>query len=125
MKKLGPCDNCPFRSDVPAYIHPERGEEIWDSLERGTMFPCHKTVDYDSGDGDGRTTADSKFCAGALILMEKEWAGDGRYGAMENQMVRILTRLRNPPMLDLDALDLSAPGFDDYESWYDYLCEGN
>lgn len=90
------------------------------------MFPCHKTVDYseeDENGGDGRVTGDSKFCAGALLLMEKEWSDDGRAGAMENQMVRICTRIGSPP-LDLDALDHTAPGFADLESWINYLSEG-
>jgi hypothetical protein len=119
-----PCDNCPFRTDVRAYIRPERAEEIWETLEHGALFPCHKTVDYDDPNdegGEGRVTGDSQFCAGALILMEKEWEDQG--GAMANQMVRICTRIGNPP-LDLDALDMDAPVFDDFESWLDYLTEG-
>lgn len=84
------------------------------------MFPCHRTVDYSKDDGEGRVTVKSKFCAGALILMEKEWADD--FGAMQNQMVRICTRIGSPP-LDLDALDMNAPVFADIDGWINHLQE--
>lgn len=113
-----PCSLCPFRTDVPAYIREARGEEIWESLGRGAMFPCHKTVDYSDDEGDGRVTSTSQFCAGALILMEQEWEGQG--GAMANQMVRICTRIGSPP-LDLDALNMDAPVFGEVNTWFAHL----
>jgi len=122
--KLKPCASCPFRTDVPAYLYAARGEEIWETLERGAMFPCHKTVDYDDPndeEGEGKITGDSQFCAGAMILMEKEWEDQG--GCMANQMVRILTRIGENP-LNPDNLDMNAPVFDDTESWINYLAEG-
>lgn len=112
-----PCPNCPFRVDSRGFITPERGEEIQASLERGGMFPCHKTVDYKgSTDGEGRVTANSVFCAGALIVMERSWD----HGAVENQAVRIAGRLG---LLDLDKLDMDAPVAEDFDAWIDWLEE--
>jgi hypothetical protein len=119
-----PCDNCPFRSDVPAYIHPERGEEIWKALRNDGAFPCHKTVDYGDEDDDGfegRVTHASQFCAGALILMEKACQDLG--GARMNMMVRIYI-LYGKATLDLDDLDMDAPGFDTVEDWIEHLRKG-
>lgn len=105
-----PCNNCPFRTDVKPYLRPQRASEIRDALERGGDFPCHKTVDYSDGEDDGKRTKDSKFCAGALILMEKD------FGAVQNQMVRIGSRLG---LIDLDELDMDAPVYEDFDGWED------
>lgn len=69
--KRAPCANCPFRRDVRFFLTKERAEEITNCLKNDGHFACHKTVDY-SGDGDGLITEDSVFCAGALIMLEKE-----------------------------------------------------
>lgn len=106
-----PCDNCPFRNDRPFPLLEERAHAIADSLYAGAMFPCHKTVDYSDGD-DGSTTADSKFCGGALIVMEKEF----EQGAVENQMARLSARMG---WLDLAALDMDAPVYDSFDEWID------
>jgi len=50
--------------------------------------------------------------------MEKEW--EEQAGAMMNQMVRICTRIGNPP-LNLDELDMAAPVFDSFDEWHDHL----
>lgn len=113
--KHTPCGNCPFRKDVAAYIRPERGREIRASLQRGGMFPCHKTVDYDDSDdeGEGRVTVESIFCGGALALMEKNG------GAYQNQMVRISSRLG---LLDIDEIDKDTVP-DTWEEWFGHLGE--
>lgn len=110
-----PCDNCPFRSDVDAYITPERGREIWASLQKGAEFPCHKTT-VDSGDDEGNRHSgpDSKFCAGALVMMEH------RGGAEQNQLVRIGMRLG---LIDLEKLNRGAPVFHSPEEWFAHLGE--
>lgn len=118
--KHTPCGNCPFRKDVAAYIRPERGREIRASLERGEMFPCHKTVDY-SNDSDGTVTADSTFCGGALALLEKDSVGG--HGAMDNQMVRWLTRLPDiKHSITLDEID-KATVPDSWDEWFAHLGE--
>lgn len=109
--KLAPCGKCPFRTDVPAYIRLERGREIKRALDGGGMFPCHATVDYNHDSG-GRVTAESRFCAGALVLMEHEG------GCYQNQMVRICHRLGD---LDLEHLDLEAPVPHSWRDWFEHL----
>jgi len=105
-----PCGNCPFRSDIRAFLNPARAREIARSLDRGE-FPCHKTTvpgSGDNGDEDLVGTEDSQHCAGALILLEK----------MErpSQMMRICERLG---FYDRTKLNLDAPVFDSLVEWID------
>lgn len=91
-----PCPQCPFRTDIKPFIHPERSEDICDSLERGQDFPCHKTT----GEGeDGETTVESssQMCAGAMIMLERM----GR----PTQMMRISERFGkyNHKLLDMES----------------------
>lgn len=85
-----PCDNCPFRSDVRPYIHPERVKEIV-----GQPFSCHKTT---TAKGRSNLHPKAQHCAGALILLEK----------MEepHQLMRIAERLK---LYDRTKLDMGAP----------------
>lgn len=80
-----PCPRCPFRTDVPKYIYPERAQEIADSLYGGAEFPCHQTTSPSDDDVEMVVTKDSAWCAGAMGTMEKE--------GYSNQMVRIGERL--------------------------------
>lgn len=48
-----PCGNCPFRSDEPFYLRPERVREILGGGKGKAWWPspsfvCHKTIDYDA-----------------------------------------------------------------------------
>jgi len=104
--KTTPCDNCPFRSDIPAYLTPERVIDIGKALVRGE-FPCHKTTvpcEDDDGGCDMMETPDSQHCAGALIMLEK----------MErpSQMMRICERLG---LYDRRKLNMEAPVYGDFE----------
>ena len=104
-----PCKNCPFRSDIPKYLRPERAKEIADSLYRGAEFPCHQTteeVEEEDGHAERVATAKSAFCAGALITMEKE--------GFSNQMVRISERLG---LYDHTTLKMDAPVYDSLSEW--------
>lgn len=56
-----PCAQCPFRSDIGAYLTPERVEEIERSLER-SEFPCHKTTTHDDEDGEFVETGKEVHC---------------------------------------------------------------
>lgn len=110
-----PCAHCPFRNDIPAYLHPERVEEIRDALERGGSFACHKTTvpcdDEDEMESIGMIeTEDSQFCAGAMILMEKDWSDNG--GVIGNQLLRIMHRLG---AFDPSRLDLTSTVFDSFD----------
>lgn len=64
-----PCDNCPFRMDINFGLTDDRTREIYDSLHAGFSFPCHKTVEYDDEDGEGRVTSRARMCAGAANLL--------------------------------------------------------
>ena len=104
-----PCPKCPFRSDIPKYLRPERAQQIADSLYDGAEFPCHQTteeVEDEDGMGERVATAKSAACAGALITMEKE--------GFSNQMVRIAERLG---MYDHQALDMEAPVYGSLSEW--------
>ena len=87
-----PCNNCPFRNDIPPYIHPERVEEIM-----GGEFACHKTTKHND-DGEPINSGREQHCAGSLILHEK----------MEcpHQMMRIMERFGG---YDHTKLDMDAP----------------
>jgi hypothetical protein len=78
-----PCKHCPFLSDIPGYLHPGRAEDIAHSLLHDGFFPCHKTVDY--SDSEGKVTADSKACMGAVLFLENIAAG----GCRSNVMFRL------------------------------------
>jgi hypothetical protein len=102
-----PCNNCPFRHDVPGFLRQARAEEIAESLLNDQTFPCHKTTkDAEDEDGESYRYADgtSQHCAGAMIMLMNM--------GMPNQMMRIAMRLGgfNP-----DELDMCAPVFG--EDW--------
>lgn len=68
-----PCKQCPFRTDVTPYLHPDRAAEIAYSAQNPySSFPCHKTtVNDEEYGGEGLEmieTNDSKQCAGFLTL---------------------------------------------------------
>lgn len=97
-----PCKNCPFRTDCrKGWLGKNRAKEIsFAILEQQGTFPCHKTVDYDSEDGEGITHQDSQHCAGAMIMLEKM--------QRPNQMMRIAERLG---MYDYRKLVMDSPVF--------------
>ena len=98
FKLRRPCPRCPFRTDIEGYLRAERASEIGKDLERGAIFHCHETVTYGEDDDDTPDTTGSQFCAGALIMLERE------RGA--NQAMRIGGRLG---LYDPDKLDMDAP----------------
>lgn len=64
-----PCSDCPFREDVPPFLHPAPARDIVEALVlQGLPFVCHETVDYDV-EPDERVTADTKHCAGAVYML--------------------------------------------------------
>lgn len=110
-----PCAHCPFRSDIPGYLHPERAKEIAASVvDRGEPFPCHETLAYsDDGDVERMTGPDSQHCAGALILNEKL--------RRPGQLARIAGRLG---MYDCRRLDMAAPVFATARAFIRHHSEG-
>jgi len=89
-----PCDNCPFRIDVPPFIRPARAIEI---LTGDQAFACHKTVDY-KGSFEGKLDELTQHCAGVLIILERE--------NKPHQMMRIMERIGG---YDQRKLDRKAP----------------
>ena len=62
-----PCKNCPFRTDVRPYLHPQRAEDIAHSAcNPFSNFTCHETLE--EHDEDLIETTRSKTCAGFLTL---------------------------------------------------------
>jgi hypothetical protein len=95
-----PCPQCPFRSDIRAFLTRARAQEIADSITRHQQpFPCHKTVLYDD-DGEACPSSDEQHCAGALVLLERI--------NRPNQMMRIAERLG---VYKRTALNMNAPIF--------------
>lgn len=92
-----PCGNCPFRKDVPIYLHAARRQGIANALTAGSEFYCHKTtVDAEGPDGEctREVAADSSICAGAAKAV---MAAGGT-----TQMMRISERLG---LADLDRVE--------------------
>ena len=67
-----PCKNCPFRKDsTKGWLGFQRSKEIVDDvLDNDKTFSCHKTTGAETGEEIPREQ--HSFCAGALILLEKE-----------------------------------------------------
>jgi len=99
--KTTPCDNCPFRTDIPGYLSSDRVEEI---ATNDGEFPCHKTTNHDDDTGERVSSGKEVMCAGFLIFREKT--------SGPNQMMRIAERLR---LYDPEGLDMEAPVYDSLE----------
>ena len=96
MSLVTPCGNCPFRTDVVRFLHPQRYEEIAASLlDAGENFSCHKTID-DSGD-EPRNHEKTCTCAGAMIFMT--------HCGRPNRMMQVMQRLGawDPANLNMEA----------------------
>lgn len=97
-----PCASCPFLREQVRMLRPGRKREIAAALRRGGEFPCHKTLNYETEDGNPRRTKQTAFCAGAVLTMEN----GGGAGAYANQMVRIYTRIGGLNLDELQGHDL-------------------
>lgn len=92
-----PCKHCPFRTDVPRYLDPERYKDIAASLvDRGESFSCHETIGFDHR-GKGVVTPQSRVCAGAMIWLQHQ--------QRPNQIMQVMERLGawSPSYLDLNS----------------------
>ncbi len=119
-----PCANCPFRSDIKPFLTPDRVLDLQAEIESaGKTFICHKTVDYDcvSDEGDYAGSGSDQHCAGALILLEKEFNGRSNGpGCMVNQMARLANRFGS---FNPYELDIEAPVYESFEAMYDAHCK--
>lgn len=105
-----PCSDCPFRADRPGFLSGPRAEGIVSGVVHGDApFHCHKTVHYDDDDdGEAVVDAGSQFCAGALLLMEREHTLDAN---VYTRLGLFFGRL-DPASLDRAApVDASAADF--------------
>jgi hypothetical protein len=100
-----PCANCPFRSDIPAYLTKGRVQQIVIALERAT-FACHKTtVDSDDDDSSERVVIDdSQHCAGALIMLQRT-----RTYSRPAEIAEVLG------LYDPSELEIESPVFNTFE----------
>lgn len=102
-----PCKDCPFRNDKPhqkGWLGEKRANDIYQNLLDGGNFPCHKTHDYaDDSGSEFRHQDNHQFCAGALIMLEKE------NNTLQSHALRMAIRfdLYNP-----NDLDKSSPVFE-------------
>lgn len=102
-----PCKDCPFRNDKPhqkGWLGEQRADEIYQSLLDGGNFPCHKTHDYtDDDDREFKHQDSHQFCAGALIMLNKE------HNTLQSQALRMAIRLG---LYNPNDLDVSSPVFE-------------
>lgn len=117
-----PCGDCPFRTDRPFSLHPQRAQEIADALEAEQTFWCHKTVDYDAME-DGEEEEDSprgaavdraQHCAGAMIVLERMGLRTGLMHVMAD------LGIYDPSKLDLDG----APVYETLEAFVEAMKHG-
>jgi hypothetical protein len=102
-----PCGDCPFRSDRPFHMRPERVREILGDERKGhrrrwwpaASFPCHKTVVYT--DRGTHVPATAQQCAGVMAILHRE----GR----PNDAMQIAERFG---LWDPARLDPTAPFYD-------------
>lgn len=95
-----PCKGCPFRKDIPVFLHRPRAIEIARALEEDDVhFVCHETLGpeedlpcdaYPDGDGGASFLWGQKVCAGSIAVCE----GSG----FQPQLVRIFERVNRQPV---------------------------
>lgn len=108
-----PCKKCPFRTDSDAYLRPERYAEIATSLNEGSDFTCHQTVDYGEDD-DGMSTesvgARGRMCAGAMATLENQGTPTQNMRIAERMGLYDATKLEDAPVYDSLAEWVKAKG---------------
>lgn len=103
-----PCKNCPFRSDIQAYLTKDRIDLMERELiKEQKSFSCHKTVNYKKK-FEGQITNKSKHCAGAAILLLKN--------GTPNQMMQVASRLG---WSSLDDYEMDSPVFNTFKEMKD------
>jgi hypothetical protein len=101
-----PCKDCPFRSDIPFYLHPARVVAILEGIfQDEETFTCHNAA-YGRWHRDTyRPDRNDQHCAGALLLIHREDVG--------HRMTQIAEQLG---LYDPRTLDLHAPVFPTVEA---------
>lgn len=92
FKLTRPCVTCPFRKGQGRLfgMHRLRLREIF----AATAFQCHKTVDYDTEDGDPASGDKPQQCAGLMSILSR--------AGQPNQIMQVGERLGafDPSKLD-------------------------
>ena len=100
------CPDCPFRRVGGVRLHPERAEEIAETLRDDGHFHCHKTVDYSD---DEPSTVGAALCMGSLVAQYNEQGHLGQMGRIAGRCglideKKFEEQLDNPELVfDLDA----------------------
>lgn len=110
-----PCPLCPFRNDLRPYLRTSRAEEIADSLDAGSPFPCHETTVLEEEEGAYVPSENEHHCAGAMIVLHRE----SEHGS------RLLFLAQRAGLYDPSELDDQAPVYDSLSEWVDAHVEEN
>lgn len=92
-----PCANCPFRTDIPAFLTKGRAREIMRALQADRHFHCHKTLNYE-GENEGAHKENTAICAGFAIIAERM--------KRPTQLMRVAERIG---CYDYRKLNMDAP----------------
>lgn len=105
-----PCKACPFRTDRPGYLDPERAAEIATSLmdDDYSWFGCHETTIADDN-GDLHCGDETQHCQGALQFLL------GTTGLNIASRIAVLTG-----ELKLDEVDRSVPVANSKKAFVDH-----
>lgn len=106
MSRREPCNNCPFRSDIPCHLSAGKVQSILDALLGDDGFTCHKTTA-----ATGKPFGQDKACIGAAIFLEHVRAGGCR--------ANLAFRLRESWLKEFhrEELKMDAPIFTDVETF--------
>jgi hypothetical protein len=101
-----PCAHCPFRKDVPGYLHRERASELARQLVDDDLswFACHETTGVKGGKRVKRS--DQSHCMGAAMVLWRQ--------GMPNVATRIALASK---LLRVEDLNVSAPVFDSMDQF--------
>lgn len=110
--------SCPFGKQSPqGMIRRERAEEIAQSINNGSSFQCHKTVEYtDDEDQFGNQIVDdtnSAYCAGAILVQENQ-----------KQLGDNLSLARALGLYNPDKMTGHDEAFMSFKAFIDYHAEG-
>lgn len=106
FKLKRPCATCPFRKGQGELfgLHGRRLTEIFEAV----AFQCHKTINHDADDRDGRAGDHPQQCAGLMSLLARE--------DRPNTIMQIGERLGHFDPAALDHSDVYASIADAYEA---------
>ena len=70
MKLKAPCAQCPFRKDQDFLSTGRKLQLVYETAHLGLSFSCHKTLDYQRGEGELIAEV-SQHCAGSLHFLHQ------------------------------------------------------